>query len=564
MTGKFKKIAVIQNGAVEHLLHSLPAVLGLKRKHPNASITLYSDKSYAALTNTWTIIDRILHIDTEELKRRSAAEPDRSLAEIFDSCDLKSNQKYDLIVNLSFNDFSTLLASHLSAPKILGPYLNENNEVTLSSEWAMFFAANVDKSILNPFHFVDLYKYIAEVQDQDIVAELLPTEEHLEAVDSFLSNNDGLRIGLELKSLWPIQYNLELALTFLKKYKKCRIYLIGSMNERPVAKSILSNIPNKLRSRCVDLSGQANINELLALTERLHLMIGAGGISTHFSAAVGTLTVTLDYINQNMFQSSPYGHGHIIIGDDNQDSEHIAVPPSTVANIIEFIIESNDTKAPTIEQWQQAFTNKTLSIDPQFKVFVSQRQVFHQFNGVERVDYVLEPVNTNNANLQESLISIYRLIWQFDLNHSEDTMTEVMLFKKQTIDALPNLVSSLEKLYKLAKFGSNYSKFVLEDLHKSDIEQAKLDSDRLQEIDNLIHTLAQEIAAVAPICNFYHTSQAQIHDTDPIIVAEKANFAYNRIKLHVNLVLDLVQEIIAKNNVGQSLEINQDSEITSD
>ena len=71
------------------------------------------------------------------------------------------------------------------------------------------------------------------------------------------------------------------------------------------------------------------------------------------------------------------------------------------------------------------------------------------------------------------------------------------------------------------------------------------------------NTLAQEIEAVAPICNFYHISQAQINDSDPKIVAEKANLAYDRIQLHVNLVLDLVQEIIAKSNVGQPLDINQ-------
>lgn len=564
MTRKLSKIAIIQNGAIEHLIHSLPAILGLKNKHPEAVITLYADKAHNAITGTWSIIDRILDVDAEEMRRKAANDPDKSLADIFDSCGLKNNDKYDLIVNLAFNDFSTLLATHLNGKKILGPYLDESNEVTLSNEWSMFFAANVDKSILNPFHFVDLYKYIAEVQDQDIVAELVPGEEYQESIESFFGNEDGLRIGLELKSLWPIQYNLELVLNLLKKYKRCRIYLIGTMNERPVAKSILSNIPAELKSRCVDLSGQTNINELLALCDRLHLMIGAGGISTHFSAAVGTMTIALDYISQQIFQSSPYGHGHVIIGDDNQENAHVAIPPSTVAKIVDFIIESNGTKAPTIEQWQRAFKNETLTIDPQFKVFVSQRQVFHQLDGTERVDYVLEPVSTKNANLQECLMSIYRLIWQFDLNHSEDTMTEVTLFKKQTLEALPNLAASLEKLYKLAKFGSNYSKFVLEDLHKSDIEQAKLDSDRLQEIDNLIHTLAQEIEAVAPICNFYHISQAQIRDTDPIIVAEKANLAYDRIQLHVNLVLDLVHETISKSNVELPPEIIRNSAVTTD
>lgn len=544
MTRMLRKIAVIQNGSLEQLLHALPAVLGLKQKHDSAQITLFCDKAHIDLTRTWSIIDEIVPVDAESIKAKAAENPNDSLALVFNQSGISNKTKFDRVVNFAFNDFSTLIATHLNSDEKLGPYLDESNELTFANEWSTYFAANVERSILNPFHFVDLYKYVANVQSEDIVAELVPRTEDTEIIDSLLGDTKGLKIGVELKSYWPAQNFIELIIALLTKYERSRIYLIGTLSERTIARTLHQSIPAELRRRCIDLSGQASINELLALVDRMHLFVGSGGISSHFAASVGTMTLTIDYLNQHLFQSCPYGHGHVIIADDNQDSDQINASPSSVFDIIRFIIETNDSKTPTIEQWQAAFRNKDLTINPRFKVFVTQRQVFHQLNGVERVDFVLEPVSTKNANLQECLIAIYRLIWQFDLNHSEDTMTEVIVSKLESINALPKLVTSLEKLHKLAKFGSHYAGFVLDDLNKNDIKQAKMDSDRLQEIDNLIYTLAREIEALAPISNFYDISQSQIRNTDPIAVAEKAKLSYERIQVHVNLVLDLIQEIV--------------------
>jgi hypothetical protein len=149
--------------------------------------------------------------------------------------------------------------------------------------------------------------------------------------------------------------------------------------------------------------------------------------------------------------------------------------------------------------------------------------------------------------MQEAMMTFYRLVWQFDLNASEDTVTNLHVERTSTIGAMMNLVDALEKLHKIATFGASFCRYVQDDLKKNNLELARQDSEKLQEIDNLIEKMGSEVPAVAPLCNYYSVSQYQNRNPNPIKVAELAQLTYERLQVQISIILDLVQEMVTKN-----------------
>ena len=179
----------------------------------------------------------------------------------------------------------------------------------------------------------------------------------------------------------------------------------------------------------------------------------------------------------------------------------------------------------------------------QIKILSSQRTIFEQDTGT-RIDLIYEAVSESDTNLQECLLSFYRLIWQLELNHSHDLLTSIELKRQESLDGMTRLVDVLERVHKLASFGISYSRYAKADLQQNNLELAKQDSNRLQDIDNILASTAKNFPAVAPICNFYHVHQFQIREENPELTAALTQISYERIQIQVSAILELISSLI--------------------
>ena len=102
-----------------------------------------------------------------------------------------------------------------------------------------------------------------------------------------IANSDGLKIGIELSKDWPAAQYVALIEEMLISRPKTTFYLIGTLNDRIIARKIIDSIADiEIRRRCIDLSGRANMRELLALCHEFHLVVGVGEYSHTFCSNI--------------------------------------------------------------------------------------------------------------------------------------------------------------------------------------------------------------------------------------------------------------------------------------
>lgn len=545
-----KKIAIIHFGGIDRLLFAAPAIIGLKRKHEASSIAMFVDDRCKDVLAGWEIVDSVYPVDIRHLLDFSKNNVSTSVSEIFDKKVIPRAEKFDLVVNLSTEPIANLLATYLPADEKIGSIFNADSEAQIDDPWSQYQAAVVGRSILNPFHMADLYKYITRTHSEESGIEIAPYPAARERASAAIGGVTGLKIGLVLSHQWPVAEAIAYSEEILTSFPRATIFLlppdIGGSTDKNYPRKFQDGIAD--RTRVQDLSETSGYSDLHALTDAMHMVIGPLTTTTHLAAACGTFTISLTFLDQQLFEAGPYGHGHIVIADENQDATELAIPSTLAAAMTKFAISTNGTAPPTVEQWRIACNSIAEATSPQFKILVSTRVAFHQQDGIERTDLIYSPILSKGATLQECLLTFYRLIWQFDLNGSEDTVGDIAISRTSTISGMINLVDALERLHKIANFGATYARYVKDDLRKNDLALARQDSEKLQEIDNLISAIATEIPALAPLCNFYAVSQYQNRDSDPLKVSEFARLAYERLQVQITIVLDLVQELVSRTN----------------
>ncbi len=92
----------------------------------------------------------------------------------------------------------------------------------------------------------------------------------------------------------------------LKKYPQYHLALIGTQENRAVAKVVLDSISSHLRARCVDLCGKTTFDDLLKVIAGASLLITNDNGPGHFAVLTGTRTLSL-FSAESPFIYGPLG-----------------------------------------------------------------------------------------------------------------------------------------------------------------------------------------------------------------------------------------------------------------
>jgi len=314
-----KKIVVIHLSRMGDMLQSIPFLASLKKKFPDARISLLAYKPFFKIISSSPYIDKFINlIDSRYIR----AFEDNNVDDETCSSLIKNNEllrlEYDLLFNLTHNISSARLAYYMNAKKKAGALLVDQ-ELVVRDDWCKYFFSLSKKREENLFNIVNIYQGMAGSFATSVLeyyndSFLRRGKEFLKSY--LLFNEDKIIIaihpGANLESKQWGKDNFVRLINLIKQSSPAVILLLGSQDEQEIGKYIESHIDSKI----INCIGLTKIEDLPGILQDVDLLISSDSGLSHVAASVGVKTVTISFGALYFAETSPYGNGNIIITPD--------------------------------------------------------------------------------------------------------------------------------------------------------------------------------------------------------------------------------------------------------
>ena len=285
------RILIIKPSSLGDVIHALPAVNLIRRRHPYAEISWLINDTLVSLLKNSPVIDELIPFPRQQFGRLT------QFPKFCDFLDGLRIHEFDLVVDLQGLFRSGLMAWATNAPRRVG--------LSDAREGAQLFYTEIVKT--RRLHAVHRYlltsRYLdcesgpvefplgSSAEDELVVEKLLPKSRPLIAV------NPSARWGTKL-------WGADNFAALLDRLPADQIVLTGSASEAGEVEKIG-------RGRC-NLAGKTDLAQLAELYRHCALLITNDSGPMHLAAAVGTPVVAIfGPTDPNL--TGPYGKRHIVI-----------------------------------------------------------------------------------------------------------------------------------------------------------------------------------------------------------------------------------------------------------
>jgi len=404
--------------------------------------------------------------------------------------------------------------------------------------WKTYLLGSAEILSSNPYHLVDLLKKASQVDTVDINFELsLP--ESSGALPEALSRPGGLRIGVCTSSL--SQAELECALEGISQLSQpTEVFLLGTVKDKKLSSQVTARWDGKLN--VFDLCGHQGLVQNAAVLRACDINIAGPGLSAILSAGFGTFTVCIDETPTRGPLLYPYGHGHLVVQRSG------AVPlaaslPTFIKEIIHHAITANSGSVPSLEQWQEFSDSMIFNYLGKIRLFATQRIEIVFKDAGSFTELYQRPLLFSGSEVHDVLLTFYRLLWEHSLNQRSITTYDLQILHQDTMPILCDLLKPLEQLYELGNFGKTYSGYVRESLAKGDVTKARHESERLQEVEELIHSLVSSQPHLSPLFVYHRQAQRLMAGETPLALADEMASLFSGLQERVLVLLDLAKSL---------------------
>lgn len=487
---KNNRIAIRGGNSIESTIALAPAVAALRARFPDAAVTFVGEESL------------------------------REAASLIPGLD-------DFAA-----DFNTVGAA--SAFCIEGPIGQE------STDWRAYQDGPAGAVEGNPYHRVDLLRKVVGADLTDVNFELLPPECDTRALpESLVSGNEGLRVALSVGSLEDAE--LEAILQGISTLGFPReVYLVGTIKDRKKSSQITSHRDGQLAIH--DLCGHLSLSQTAYVLRHADVSISGPGAPALISSGYGTFTICVDSNPKRGPLDYPYGHGHLVIQSVASQDLAASLAP-VVQGILAYAVSANSGNVPTLDQWQAFADSQIDTLLGKIRLLATQR-IELVLGGESRLTELhLRPLIFLGFEASDVMETFYRLLWEHSLNARTLTSEALDILHQDCIPTITSLLSPLEKLFELSRFGQNYSLLVKSALATGNIELAQVESAKVQEVEELIFRLGESFPALSPLCRFHSQCQNFIPELDPVSLAEEMSDIFADLQSRVLVVLDLAKTL---------------------
>lgn len=282
-----KRFLIVRLGALGDVLHTLPAMLALRRDHPAARIDWVVEQAGSQLLHHVTEISNLIVVDTRRWRREWPAR--RTASEILSTLRTLRQPHYDAAIDFQGLLKSSVLAYASQARRRLGFHSDHLREV--ASQW--FYNEAIEP---HSEHVIEKNLEVVRPLLEGPLSVRFPkrfwSEEESEHILQWLQLNRLERFvlinpaaGWETKA-WPAIYYGQLA--GLLHREGLPFVFTGGPGDEPLLEAIRSSMAAGVWKGMV-----TSLGELAALTARASVFVGGDTGPTHLAAALGKPVVAV-------------------------------------------------------------------------------------------------------------------------------------------------------------------------------------------------------------------------------------------------------------------------------
>lgn len=350
-----ESVLVIALARMGDLLQCFPAISDLNRQSGANGVALLVQKDVESLARLHPAVRVLISFDGDELLgilRKGEELSPQTIFQMDAIIDKMERLKPELVVNLTQTSFSGMLACALSAAEVRGRVYYPGMGTVLRGDWTKYFFTLLSSRACNGFNLVDLHRAIAGGEWGERYDLSIPQAAQKEA-GQLLAGMVGkyrIVIGIGAKHVlrrWPTASWISLVKALFER-EDAGLVLVGSEPERDAAEEI----QRAVGSRCLNLCGRTNFEQLSGVLRQCDLYVGADSGPLHLAAALGIPCIGIYLAMASAWETAPYLKGALSLEPDVpchpcseegncRDAKcHRAIWPEAVARLISSILHN--------------------------------------------------------------------------------------------------------------------------------------------------------------------------------------------------------------------------------
>jgi len=554
-----KRILIINITRMGDLLQTTPLIRGLKRKYPNAELTMLVLESNRRLCAGFDGVDRIISFDAEEYISR-LQDDNHSLED--NHLKLKRFIKraggdYDLIINLSHTTLSGALVKLIGGEDIRGMVMTDWGRFIVRHPWMNYFFYVTAHRHYNTFNLVDMYNLTGEVDlrarrlQYNIPAEL--KDYPSEILDGGGNGYVGFQLGASSESRrWPPQYFGELANIIRRKFGY-KIIVFGTNSER----KLLDELRKTYQGVIIDLMGKTTVPQLAALLTKCQYLITNDTGTMHLAAAVGTPVIAMFLGEARCSDTGPYTEEALIL------EANIACAPCEYNSKCqhyecrECILPDNVIMA--MDKFRELTSSKVKQLDdsPQFAKIRLYRPVFEDYGLLNIVPLIKRPLT-----FEDFLKITYRRMWKSLLLNEDKFKTDYLALylppdSEQMLRQLKDFLELMERISALGHRGLDLIEKIgyQAPFQFKDKREIKFLLKLLTMLDSMLWQYEWNYEATHPVTKSMRLLIRNLASSDPEYVMKLTYEMYVRAKEGSKVVVKEVEEYLKKSEYHRKSEL---------
>ncbi len=314
-----KKILIVNLTRFGDLLQTSPAIAALKRRHPEAAITLMAEKNFADVCDGIPGIDRVYRVELDRVGKlmldggAHLVEAYRYVEQVIG--ELRA-ERFDLALNYSSSRMSAVFMGLLEIPDVRGWSMTPDGLRVIRHPWSRLFATMCLNRRLASFNLVDYYCAMTDELAGTGSLRYEVTPEAAARAGEVLAEMgigaDARVVALQLGASRAIRQWPEASFVGLGRALAdagFRSVVIGGGSDRPLGDRVVAGIGDAAVNAC----GKTGVGELGAVLRRAAALVTGDTGPMHMAVAVGTPVVGLFFGPASPFDTGPYAGDHVVI-----------------------------------------------------------------------------------------------------------------------------------------------------------------------------------------------------------------------------------------------------------
>ena len=321
-----KQVLIINVTRMGDLIQMTPLLKRLEYEWPGVEIDLVVDTEFSEIAGHLPGLRTVLSFDFQLLMDDTRVKA-RDLVALYQDVASWAKpllaQRYDRVINLSFNRRSAYLAGYVAPADIRGLTTAPDGNVIVKDPWMSYFLDMHTYRSFNRFNLVDVYAMGGSGPGPYVPVQLMQHDSDREWARTFLSASGtpaswiGVQIGASdvMKAWRPEYFGQTMAL--LSQKLNVGFVLIGNKKELPPMQEAIQTYKaaGGLAPLCHAI-GKTTISQLIGLLSQCDLMLTNDTGPMHVAVGVGVPIVNVSVGHVDFRETGPYGPNHWVVQPD--------------------------------------------------------------------------------------------------------------------------------------------------------------------------------------------------------------------------------------------------------